>query len=352
MRQKVGKCVLQFSVGGSPGGQGNLFFTPATSELARSIGSGYFFCRSTEESMEKCTYRILNPQDAQSYEHMTSPIYRSRLRNRTFEEKSILAIGAIIEKKPVGLVLTQIGSDDNAEIISIFTQKDFRQQGIATDLIAYCLKALSEYKCQEVKTFYENNRTYSPWIESILKKLSFLPPKPYSLVCRCHGSKLRKAPWLQKSLLPAAFEIFPWSELAEAEKEKLRSCNAKSLCYPDLLTPFRETSIIEPLNSLGLRYKNEVVGWQINHRVSVDTIRYTAMFVREDLQNFGLAIPLMSEAIRRQLYSGQFWLDRATFVVPFEMAAMIRFVHKHMMPYVDHVNECLEARKELPGVEK
>ena len=302
--------------------------------------------------MEKCTYRILNPQDGPSYEHMTFPVYRSRLKNRTFEENSILAIGAIVEKTPVGLLLAQIGSDNKAEIISIFTQKDFRQQGIATNLIDYCLKTLTDYKCQEVKTFYEKNHTYSAWIESILNKLSFLPPKPYSLVCRCHGPKLRKAPWLQKSLLPAAFEIFLWSELTEVEKEQLQSSNAKSPWYPNILTPFREISIIEPLNSLGLRYKNEVVGWMINHRIAVDTIRYTSIFVREDLQKFGLAIPLMSEAIRRHLYNSHFWIDRAIFLVPYEMASMIRFVHKHMMPYVDHVNEILEARKKFPGVEK
>ena len=148
--------------------------------------------------------------------------------------------------------------------------------------------------------------------------------------------------------MPAAFEIFPWSELKEFEKEQLRNRNSQSNWYPEILSPFREMNIIEPLNSLGLRHKGKVVGWQINHRIALDTIRYTSMFVRDDLQNFGLAIPLMSEAIRRQLYCGQFWIDRATFVVPYEMTAMIRFVHKHMMPYVDHANESLEAHKTLP----
>ena len=62
------------------------------------------------------------------------------------------------------------------------------------------------------------------------------------------------------------------------------------------------------------------------------------MFVRENLQKFGLAIPLMSEAIRRKLYSGQFWTDQAIFVVPHEMATMVSFFHNHMMPYVNHLN--------------
>ena len=37
------------------------------------------------------------------------------------------------------------------------------------------------------------------------------------------------------------------------------------------------------MSSLGLRYRGEVVGWVINHRMDERTVRFTCSFMRRDL---------------------------------------------------------------------
>ncbi|NET42698.1 hypothetical protein [Okeania sp. SIO2B3] len=46
--------------------------------------------------------------------------------------------------------------------------------------------------------------------------------------------------------------------------------------YPTSLSPFGNTPA-EPLNSLGLRYETQLVGWMVTHRVATDAIRYSTM---------------------------------------------------------------------------
>ena len=115
--------------------------------------------------------------------------------------------------------------------------------------------------------------------------------------------------------------------------------------FPDQLNPFQDEAFIEPLNSLGLRYKGEIVGWMITHRTARDTIRYTAIYIREDLQEFGLAIPLLIESIKRQVGNEEDPVDKATFIAFMEMKAMVRFVRRYMAPYVDELNDSVETTR-------
>ena len=62
-------------------------------------------------------------------------------------------------------------------------------------------------------------------------------------------------------------------------------------------TPFTQEDKIEPLNSLGLRYKDKVIGWMINHRIAPDTIRYTQMYVHPDYQPLSRSILFLAKAI-------------------------------------------------------
>ena len=99
---------------------------------------------------------------------------------------------------------------------------------------------------------------------------------------------------------------------------------------------------MEPLNSLGLRYQGEVVGWLISHRIAPDTIRYTCSFTRQDLQKFGRHLGLMSEAIKLQ-YEAK--IPYIIWTIPIHHRAMVEFTKKRISPYLIYLREIKESHK-------
>jgi GNAT superfamily N-acetyltransferase len=289
--------------------------------------------------MEFSYARLASP--ASAFSLLTFPVFRTRLERLDQGSKAPLAVGACDDEGPVGLALVDF-AEDYAELLSVFVVPDRRRRGIATRLLATVEKEIG-ISCKSLRVSYEGGNAFVEAVEGLLAGRGFTAPQRRSLVCRCSGTRIRQAPWLKKDLLPAAFSTFSWTELDPDEVQALRGAD----WYPPLLSPFKEEENVEGLNSLGLRYKGDIVGWQINHRIARDTIRYTTMFVRQDLQAFGLAIPLMIESIRRHLFSGQLWIDKATFVVPEQMQGMVNFVERRMRPYIDAVHPSFEAYKVL-----
>jgi hypothetical protein len=161
-------------------------------------------------------------------------------------------------------------------------------------------------------------------------------------VCSGPVINIKDASWLKlHNLLPSGYTSFPWVELTLQERELIQKQQAISPWYPEILSPFKEEEAIEPLNSLGLRYQNQVVGWMITHRVAADTVRYTKLFVREDLQPLGRAISLLSAAIKLQLESRE--TTKAVFTVVANNTPMVRFVYRRLAPYGLSVRQSWEA---------
>jgi GNAT superfamily N-acetyltransferase len=260
----------------------------------------------------------------------------------------LVAIGARGPDGPAALVVAEYGARSRSGILtSLYTAPDHRGRGLATALLARLEATLAARGCLELRVLYERPAGPPHAADRLLARRGFPPAAVRGLVGRCQGADLRGAPWVATAVLPAAFASFPWVELGPAERDALRERERRAPWYPAVLSPFTDERRLEPLNSLGLRHRGEVVGWQINHRIAPDTIRYTAMFVRDDLQPFGLAIPLMAEAIRRHVDEGPPGVDRATFVVPAEAAGMRRFVEQRMRPYLASVTDSLETVKAL-----
>ncbi len=140
--------------------------------------------------------------------------------------------------------------------------------------------------------------------EALPANSGWQPLQVAMLLCKGTMTDIAYAGWLHRYRLPEGFEIFPWSELTTNERHNILARQRRELWFPPELTPFQEVQRIEHLNSLGLRHHSEVVGWMITHRVAEDTIQYTSLFVRKELQGLGRAVPLLAEAIKRQMPSG------------------------------------------------
>ena len=146
-----------------------------------------------------------------------------------------------------------------------------------------------------------------------------------------------EAPWMKRySRLPSSYSIFPWMEITQEERKAIQQTQDAQSWIPKDLIPFQYEQNLEPLNSLGLRYQGQVVGWMINHRLSPDTIRYTCSFVREDLQKMGRIISLYAEAGRRQISA---MVPNTIWTVPLVHESMVKFVKQRWAPYLVSIDE-------------
>lgn len=273
----------------------------------------------------------LNSRVSLFYEQLTYPAFRSKLRNIDTDQ-SIIAIGVNQDSQPIGLILAETTAHQKvAEILSLFVVPEHRGYGLGKTLLMYMEEELAQRGCSQANLVYIPNST-TPYLERILNQCHWSNPQLRMLVCSGPIANIKDASWLKISdALPKGYYIFPWQELTEQEKESIKTQQKLCAWYPEILSPWTEPERIELLNSLGLRYQDQVVGWMITHRVAVDTIRYTKLFVREDLQRLGRAIPLLAKAIQLQLAT---MVDsKVVFTVVADNTPMVKFIHKRFVPH-------------------
>lgn len=288
---------------------------------------------------------ILENSTAAKYERLTFPSFRSQLLDLE-SQKSIVAIAASDLEQPVGLALGKIQPDgSSAEVLSIFVAAPYRCAGLGTTLLTRLELELHQKGCTNVKLVYMTNKPTTPALERLLQKCNWTPPEPRMLVCKGKGESVMEAPWMKKySSLPASYTIFPWLEITQDERLAIQEQQKEHPWIPKDLIPFQHEPDMEPLNSLGLRYKGQVVGWIINHRIAPDTIRYTCSFVREDLQKMGRVISLYAEACKRQVEAQ---IPNGIWTVPLVHKSMVAFVKRHLTPYLTSLAETRQTFKLL-----
>ena len=154
-----------------------------------------------------------------------------------------------------------------------------------------------------------------------------------------------KAPFLTRYTLPEKYTIFPWSELTDRERTKIEQRD-NGLDYPDLLSPFQENQI-DTIGSVGLRYRDEVIGWNIVTQLTPGFVYFQSQFVKSEFRSIGLGIHLLAAAINRQLLDET--VTHAIFVILKENARMVRFVHVHLAPYLKAIHSCMKSSKLLPS---
>ncbi|EGK83528.1 GCN5-related N-acetyltransferase [Microcoleus vaginatus FGP-2] len=285
----------------------------------------------------------LDETNAFQYDRLTYPTFRPRLRILK-HDRSLIAVGVHLHQMPVGLALAEYLPDEGAgEILSLFVAPEYRGQGLGKALLREMESHLRQHDCLKLHLVYTPNST-TPVLENILLQHHWNPPQPRMLICTGTPEAIQKAAWLKlDTIADPHYTMFPWVELTAQERQDILLRQAQSRWYPDILSPFKEEAILEPLNSLGLRYRDRVVGWMITHRITSDTIRYTSLFVKEELQTIGRAIPLLATAIKIHVQHRE--SHQAIFTVAIDNAPMVKFVQRRLAPYLVSMRQSMQSFK-------
>ena len=277
------------------------------------------------------TISLLNAFTAPGYQSLTYPAYRELLQS-TDPTRSVVAVGATYQSEKVGLAMGRVISQDLGEVLSLYVANKQRLHGLGAALLSYLEAVLGGLGCTRLQLTYPAGEPSTMVLERLLARRDWAPSEPRMLLCRVHTG-IAHARWVQKDSLPKPYCIFPWAEITRLQAAAIQRKQEREYWIPENLVPFQHERDAEPMNSLAMSCHGEIVGWLLTHRLAPDTIRYTALFVRSDLQRLGLGLSLLAESIRRQVsVLGQD--SFGSFGVPVDNTRMIRFVNKRLAPYL------------------
>jgi len=306
-------------------------------------------------------YRIddLRPEDRPVCERLTFPAYRHLLAlARTLrhpgegDQWPILPLGVVarLGGRIIALALAEVPVEPGGaspELLSLYVDPDHRGKGVATRLVEAVEQVVSARGFGAIEAVYTTGRASQPAVERIFEKRGWQPPERRTVSVRFTIEEALAAPWYGRIGVPEGAEIFPWTGLTADERRRLIESNEAAPWIPASLQPWRHDRIgFDPDSSLGMRYRGDVVGWVINHRISDDTVRFTCSFMRGDLSRRARILPLYTESVRRLAASG---CRFCTFVTPTVYPPMVEFIERHCRPYASFTGETRGTRKALAG---
>jgi GNAT superfamily N-acetyltransferase len=292
-------------------------------------------------------------------EAMTFPVYQQLLalapstrHPEQGDEQPVqpLAVVARCAGEPVGLALGEVplAEGDPPELLSVFVAPDWRGLGLATALVARLEAAVAGRGFRALTTVYTAGRPSIAAVEAILAARGWTPPEARTVTVRFDPAAFLATELFEPrriAALGARLELFPWRDLTEGERERIRASHESSPWITPALAPWRfEKAGFDAVSSVGARYRGEVVGWVINHRVAPDYVRFTCSFMRKDISRRGRIVPLYEAALRALAREG---CRRSSFVTPVCYPNMIRFIERWIAPIAEFVGETRGSRKEL-----
>jgi len=248
-------------------------------------------------------YRVLTTSDAAPFFGMT---YRTYLPLLSYlaDDSAGFAVGAFVENVPAGLILADRKPlPDATQIVSIFVAQPMRRQGIAGGLVARMEQELAECGVTEAFAVFPSGKDSTPHLERIFAEQGWSEPQPRMYLFQASEKsmdQLMTAPFMRPTELPPDYVFFPWGEHTPNDRQ-IVIAGLEAGRFPAMLSPYAEPAIVDPVVSLGLRYRGEIYGWMICHRIAPQTVRYTALYVRDDIPHKGLGIRMFTEAIKRHL---------------------------------------------------
>ncbi|MEI8364884.1 MAG: GNAT family N-acetyltransferase [Parachlamydiaceae bacterium] len=240
----------------------------------------------------------------------------------------------------VGILQADFTKAENSVYFhTLYVTPEHRQQHIASALLAKGIEEMKKEKASICTFIYTKNDPNAPIVEKLLAEWQGTRP----FMKRCYFDYTFDAPWMHLNYrYPCGYEEFPWKDLKESDRVDIKNKITQGR-IPQALSPFRKEDSIESLNSLGLRFQGEVVGWMITHRMDADTVCYSNLFIEKPLQKRGIAMTLLIHSIRLHLLSPT--KKFALIEIPYLLvdSSWIHLVNKRLVPYTVRTTNLVQA---------
>lgn len=297
---------------------------------------------------------------APAVQNMTFPAYRHLLSLEVNvrhpddgDTRQVQPLGAVamLGDRAIGLALAERAVDASAAtstLLSLYVDRSMRGRGVGTALVAALEDAMMGPQPLRMEAVYMTGKADATAIERVFAKRGWQPPAMRTYTLRFTIDDAERMPWFGRvPLRDRDFEMFAWGELGQAERDALIASQLAQPWIPEGLEFWRhDRAGFDPVSSLGLRYRGEVVGWTINHQLDADTTRISGAFVRDDLSRRGRLMALWTESITRMKAGGVRWI---TSITPHQLAPMVAFLARRCAPWATFCGETRGTHIDLPA---
>ena len=295
--------------------------------------------------------QVLGSEKKKTYSLLSPPKFRCCLEGIDpygIEFTEQIAIGLENKGNPIGLALVSFFNGlEYADIHTINIDIHYKKVEILQNFIAEIENILFSRSANYIVYRYSNT---DPIVDSLVVALdaNHWSPPVLSMIRYFYDAQAFNPPWYDRPpLLPSGYKEFKWSTVRKSELEQIKK-DYKQGHFTAHVSPFWEKESIEPINSIGLRYKNKVIGWMICHRVAPDTIRYTAFYVKPEYTFTGYPFRLLVDSMKLHQKSTIKW---ALFELEFSETpkTWVNFVLKRLAPLSQATINIYETWKQAPG---
>lgn len=293
----------------------------------------------------------LTPEDFKQLKNEELAIYRQFLKEELWPclqgedswGNAIYGAAAISDAGiPIGLALFKMyKSLYLANLLSVTIHE------VGAPLLEHLEGFLRDKHCHLITYTYSDNAPEIVQLEAYLEQNEWSTPKLLLVRCYFEAHKF-DAPWFKRYVkipLPKGFEFFPWAQLKPEERELLLHKHQEGT-FPISVSPFHDEKSIEPINSLGVRFKGNVVGWMITNRLNANTIVYSSFYLEPEYRETTIPLCMVAKSIYLQLHStveiGLIELNPGQ-----TDTSWTTFFKNRFMPSAQHIERLYEVCKDI-----
>jgi GNAT superfamily N-acetyltransferase len=287
--------------------------------------------------------QLLDPSLAGWYERFAFPWQRDSLPEKCLDQL-VVALAAARLLEQAGLVIASVKPETQTGVIdSLFVGYGFRNSGIGTGLLLAAGEHLREKGCRRVSISFPVGRRENSALCRILQKCGWDEPVKSHEIGKFKFNE--SFLWVNRVGFRGNDRAIPWNEPAPKVLEEIKKGEDK--WYPRRFSPFQGGRPY-PDTSFWLCCDGEIVGWLITARVAEDTLCYGIFYVRKELQKTGRAIPLLAQAIKKQLELGIHYACCSVNYHPDRSNSDLRrFYEKRLKPNAILLVEFYQAEKQF-----
>ena len=305
-------------------------------------------------------FKRLERHEANQCKELTFPSYRHLLdmqpcyRHTDVEDRLIqpMVVAAFDDTKVVGLAVLELpiekAEKEKPELLSLFVLEGERNRGVGTALLGNVEEEVRRSGWDAMVIVYmigSDRKQGIVALENLLEKQGWDSPVTRMVSVRFTIKSLQPAPWLNKYKLRSGYELFPWTDITQTEKQNLWKSQQESPWIPNNLVPWKhDHNGFEPVSSVGIRYRGEIVGWVINHRMNEDSVRFTCSFIRDDLARLARILPAYTASYNELNKIG---VKNCSFTTPLQHIGMAAFAKKWFGPWSTYLGETRGSSKTL-----
>lgn len=246
------------------------------------------------------------------------------------DKKNALVFATFEGDQPTGWITTYTyPAIKEALLTSLEIAPGHQNKGLGTSLMRHLIEHLKGLEFRLLNFQYNK----CPYLEAMLQKTGW---EPSILLMRryfLHHSTFTPEWFLsEEPSLSEDYTLFLWKDAHLSEIKTAKEWE-KTNPHLQMYSPFDDKIPFDSPTSLGLRYKGNLAGWMINHRLNPGLLRYSAFYVIPEVRGLGPSICMLKESIRLHLADT---LDMEGMMeINFKISPnrWIQFIEKRLAPY-------------------